>query len=148
MCRTNQTMKYSNSLTMNTSDHTANPGLSHSGQGAGELPRRAAECAPYHRIGLRISSPLLAVCVVTLCALMFAWGSAASPVKIIFDTDVGNDVDDVLALSVLHSLQSRGECELLAVTITKPDELAGPFVDALNTFYGRPKIPLGSRTRG
>ena len=78
-----------------------------------------------------------------LGALMLAWGSAASPVKVIFDTDVGNDVDDVLALSVLHSLQSRGECELLAVTITKPDELAGPFVDALNTFYGRPKIPIG-----
>jgi Inosine-uridine preferring nucleoside hydrolase len=68
---------------------------------------------------------------------------AATPVKIIFDTDVGNDVDDVLALSVLHALQSRGECELLAVTITKPDELAGPFVSAVNTFYGRPAIPIG-----
>jgi hypothetical protein len=66
-----------------------------------------------------------------------------APVPIIFDTDVGNDVDDVLALSVLHALQSRGECKILAVTITKPDELAGPFVDALNTFYGRPEIPIG-----
>jgi hypothetical protein len=55
-----------------------------------------------------------------------------SPVKIIFDTDVGNDVDDVLALSVLHAL-----------TITRADELAGPFVDAMNTFYGRPNIPIG-----
>jgi hypothetical protein len=67
----------------------------------------------------------------------------AAPVKIIFDTDIGNDVDDVLALSVIHALQTRGECELLGVTITKPDELAGPFVDALNTFYGRPGIPIG-----
>jgi len=65
------------------------------------------------------------------------------PVRVIFDTDVGNDVDDVLALSVLHALQSRGACELLAVTITKPDELAGPFIDAVNTFYGRPGIPIG-----
>jgi inosine-uridine nucleoside N-ribohydrolase len=31
----------------------------------------------------------------------------------------------------------------VGVTITKPDELAGPFVDALNTFYGRPGIPIG-----
>src|SRR5437016_13785496 len=61
-----------------------------------------------------------------------------APVKIIFDTDIGNDVDDVLALSVLHALHTRGECELLAVTITRADELAGPFVDAMNTFYGRP----------
>jgi hypothetical protein len=65
------------------------------------------------------------------------------PVKIIFDTDVGNDVDDVLALSLLHALQSRGQSELLAVTVTKPDELAGPFIDAMNTFYGRPGIPVG-----
>jgi inosine-uridine nucleoside N-ribohydrolase len=74
---------------------------------------------------------------------MLAWGAAAAPVKIIFDTDIGNDVDDVLALGVLHALQSRGQCELIAVTVTKPDELAAPFVDALNTFYGRPSIPIG-----
>lgn len=83
-------------------------------------------------------SPVLACCIA--CA---AGVAGAAPVKIIFDTDVGNDVDDVLALSVLHALQSRGECELLAVTITKPDDLAGPFVDAVNTFYGRPRIPIG-----
>ena len=75
--------------------------------------------------------------------MLSASAGMAAPVKIIFDTDIGNDVDDVLALSVLHALQSRGECELLAVTITKPDELAGPFVDAVNTFYGRPAIPIG-----
>ena len=67
----------------------------------------------------------------------------APPVPVIFDTDVGNDVDDVLALAVLHALQSRGACELLAVTVTKPDGLAGPFIDAMNTFYGRPGIPIG-----
>lgn len=66
-----------------------------------------------------------------------------SPVKIIFDTDIGNDVDDVLALAMLHALESRHDCELLAVTITKPDELAGPFVDAIDTFYNRPNIPIG-----
>lgn len=63
--------------------------------------------------------------------------------KIVFDTDVCNDVDDVLALAMLHSLQSRGNCELLAVTISTPDELAASFVEAVNTFYGRPGIPIG-----
>jgi hypothetical protein len=66
-----------------------------------------------------------------------------APVKIIFDTDIGNDVDDVLALSVLQALQARGACEIIGVTVTKPDELAGPFVDALDTFYGHPEIPIG-----
>lgn len=65
------------------------------------------------------------------------------PVPLIFDTDIGNDVDDALALGVIHALQSRGECELLAVTITKDHELCGPFVDAVNTFYGRGNIPIG-----
>jgi hypothetical protein len=72
----------------------------------------------------------------------------AAPVKVIFDTDIGNDVDDVLALSMLHALQSRRDCQLLAVTITKPDELAGPFVDAINTFYGRPGLPIGFTRSG
>ncbi|GAB5442656.1 MAG: nucleoside hydrolase [Fuerstiella sp.] len=65
------------------------------------------------------------------------------PVPLIFDTDIGNDCDDVLALGMIHSLQSRGECELLAVTITKDHELAAPFTDAVNTFYGRGEIPIG-----
>lgn len=65
------------------------------------------------------------------------------PVAVIFDTDIGNDVDDVLALGLLHALQSRGECRLLAVTITKDEPLAPRFTDAVNTFYGRPDIPIG-----
>ena len=69
--------------------------------------------------------------------------SQPAPVKVIFDTDIGNDVDDVLALAMLHSLQARQECELMAVTITKPDELAGPFVSAMDAFYYHPDIPIG-----
>ena len=89
-------------------------------------------------------------------ALLFAAAAQSAPdvpahvepVKVVFDTDIGNDVDDVLALSMLHALQSRQDCELLAVTITKPDELAGPFVDAINTFYGRPGLPIGFTRAG
>lgn len=69
--------------------------------------------------------------------------SAAQPVSIIFDTDMGNDVDDVIALAVLHAFESRGEAKLLAVTITKDTPLAAPFVELLDRFYGRPQIPIG-----
>ena len=68
---------------------------------------------------------------------------SAEPLRLIFDTDIGNDVDDALATGVIHALQSRGECELLAVTVTKDQELSAPFVDVLNTFYGRGDIPIG-----
>lgn len=83
-----------------------------------------------------------------LCALMTLGGienkpEPVPPVKLIFDTDLGNDVDDALALGVIHALQDRGECELLAVTLTKDEALSAPFVDAVNTFYGRPDIPIG-----
>ncbi len=67
----------------------------------------------------------------------------AQPVPIIFDTDMGNDVDDALALAVLHALESRGEAKLLAVTLTKDNRYAAPYVDLVNTFYGRPDIPIG-----
>jgi inosine-uridine nucleoside N-ribohydrolase len=69
--------------------------------------------------------------------------ASAFPIPLIFDTDIGNDCDDVLAMGVIHSLQTRGECELIAVTITKDHELAAPFTDAVNTFYGRGDIPIG-----
>lgn len=67
----------------------------------------------------------------------------AEPIKLIFDTDMGNDTDDVMALCMIHALQSHGAVELLAVTITKDNPQAAAFVDAVNTFYGRPDILIG-----
>ncbi|MES2505847.1 MAG: nucleoside hydrolase [Verrucomicrobiota bacterium] len=63
--------------------------------------------------------------------------------KIIFDTDITGDVDDVLALAMLHNLADRGACELLGVTISKQNPLTAAFVDAQNTFHGRPDLPIG-----
>jgi len=56
---------------------------------------------------------------------------------------MGNDIDDALALGVIHALQSRGECELLAVTLSKDNAHSAPFVDLVDTFYGRGDIPIG-----
>ncbi|MEM9478144.1 MAG: nucleoside hydrolase [Verrucomicrobiota bacterium] len=75
--------------------------------------------------------------------LLFSGTLRAAPVPIIFDTDITGDVDDVLALAMLHTLADRGACEIRAVTISKSHPLAAPFVDAINTFYGRPDIPIG-----
>jgi inosine-uridine nucleoside N-ribohydrolase len=79
--------------------------------------------------------------------ILFFWAlcglSQAAPVKLIFDTDMGNDVDDMMALAMIHNLQKRGACELLAVTITKDHPQAAAFVDAVNTLYGYPDIPIG-----
>src|SRR5512140_1823115 len=82
-------------------------------------------------------SSLLALVV---CAGLMA---GAGPVPVIFDTDMGNDIDDALALAVLHALESRGEAKILGVTITKDNRWAAPYVDLVNTFYGRGGIPVG-----
>jgi inosine-uridine nucleoside N-ribohydrolase len=68
---------------------------------------------------------------------------AAEPTPVVFDTDIGNDIDDALALAMLHAFESRGEARLIAVTITKDNRFAAPFVEAVNAFYGRPRIPVG-----
>jgi hypothetical protein len=73
---------------------------------------------------------------------------AAEPPGLIFDTDICGDCDDVLALGMIHALQSRGACRLLAVTVSVDNELAAPFVDAVNTFYGRGDIPIGVVRKG
>ena len=61
---------------------------------------------------------------------------------------MGNDVDDALALAIIHSLESRAEAKLLAVTITKDNRFAAPYIDLVNTFYGRPDIPVGMVRNG
>ena len=81
--------------------------------------------------------------LLTLSMLFVSVGRGAEPVRVIFDTDITGDVDDVLALAMLHTLQDRNQCELLAVTISKVNPLTGPFTDAVNTFYGRPDIAIG-----
>lgn len=82
----------------------------------------------------------LAVLMAVCC---FCLAAAPPAVPVIFDTDMGNDVDDAIALAVLHALQTRGECRLAAVTITKDNRWAPVFVSLMNTFYGRPEIPIG-----
>jgi purine nucleosidase len=78
-----------------------------------------------------------------LLLLLLACTVSFAQVPVIFDTDMGNDIDDALALALLHALESRGECHIIAVTITKDNPWAAPYVDLLDTFYKRPNIPIG-----
>lgn len=64
--------------------------------------------------------------------------------RVIFDTDVGGDVDDAGALAVLHALADRREIELLAMGVVIGHEAAVPYVHAINTWYGRPNLPIGT----
>jgi purine nucleosidase len=65
------------------------------------------------------------------------------PLKVIFDTDIWSDIDDMLALAMLHALQDRGEVKLLAVTISTDNPWCASYADLVNTFYGHSEIPVG-----
>lgn len=63
--------------------------------------------------------------------------------KIIFDTDIGGDCDDVLALDVLLSAYRAGECELLGVTYCAKAHNAPACIYAICRQHGFKNIPIG-----
>lgn len=67
----------------------------------------------------------------------------AEPVRIILDVDLCEDVDDAGALAVLHHLADLGEAEILGILVSSRNESVGPCLDAINTWYGRPDLPIG-----
>lgn len=74
----------------------------------------------------------------------------ADRVKLILDTDMSGDADDAGTLGLLHALADRGECELLATVTNRKDKTnaSAAAVDAINTYYGRPDLPIGTDKRG
>ena len=62
------------------------------------------------------SSCVVLVMIGALTGLQSHWSRAGEPqqepVPLIFDTDICGDCDDVLALGMIHALQSRGLCRL------------------------------------
>jgi hypothetical protein len=91
---------------------------------------------------------MVLVCAGLVSGLAGGMVRAADPLPLIFDTDICGDCDDVLALAMIHALESRGACRLLAVTVSVDNEQAAPFVEAVNTFYGRGSIPIGVVSAG
>jgi hypothetical protein len=83
------------------------------------------------------------VCAAVFFSLMLP--AAAGPVKIIFDTDMGSDADDVGALALLHHYADLGIAEILACVYSSGKVPYGAAViEAINVYYGRPHIPIGA----
>lgn len=69
--------------------------------------------------------------------------NAKQPMKVIFDTDMGNDVDDVIALDMLYKYVDEGTIDLLGIISSKRELGSVKFIDAMSMAYGHPEIPLG-----
>lgn len=96
----------------------------------------------------------LSACASTSTSTAPTLGEAAAgrpshgPVPVIYDTDIGLDIDDVGGLALLHALADRGEATILGVMVSESihnyDGLWGPpLVDIINTYYRRPDVPVG-----
>lgn len=88
----------------------------------------------------RLRTALLAIAT---CSVLTWSTGAAQPKKVIFETDMCLDVDDVGALAMLHALADGGEVEILAVTFNEVHPHGAAAIDAINTWYGRGAIPIG-----
>lgn len=84
-----------------------------------------------------------------LCFIVFAGCSnqpgekSKEPVKIIFDTDLGPDYDDVGALAFLHAMADSGKAEILATVASNKHILVAPSISVINTYFGRPDLEIG-----
>ncbi len=81
--------------------------------------------------------------IIIALALMLSLSSINSQPLIIFDSDMGPDYDDVGALAILHALEARGECKILATIASDAHPLIAPTIELINTWYGRTDIPIG-----
>lgn len=88
------------------------------------------------------------LCILALAALAVGCKEAGEKTvetvpNIIFETDMGNDVDDALALDILYKYLDAKKINLLAITINKEGTAPAEFIDIMGTFYGHPDIPVG-----
>ena len=72
----------------------------------------------------------------------------SAPMRVIFDTDLGNDVDDALAMDMLYKYMDQGRIRIIGIMTNKDTRYAPEFVDIFNTWYGYPKIPVGKISGG
>lgn len=67
----------------------------------------------------------------------------SDPVRIIFDTDIGPDYDDVGAMAFLHAMADSGKAEILATVASNKHKLVAPSISVLNYYFGRPDLEIG-----
>ncbi len=67
---------------------------------------------------------------------------ASGPTRVIVDTDIEGDVDDVGALAEVNHMVDLGQANLLAVTVDTSAPWGPQAVDAIDTYYGH-DVPIG-----
>lgn len=84
----------------------------------------------------------LLLALVGLCATVTAQQSA-KPTPVIFETDMGNDIDDAIALDLLFKNVDSGKINLLGVGVHKNNPHSAEFIDIMRVWYGYENMPIG-----
>jgi hypothetical protein len=69
---------------------------------------------------------------------------SSSRPRVIIDTDFSKWWDDVTALGIANVLHERKKIDLLGVVSDVPNPIAVAAIDAVDTAYGHPDLPLGA----
>lgn len=64
-------------------------------------------------------------------------------IRVIFDTDIGADIDDALALAMLYNYMDLGWIDMMAVMSCKDNPYSPRYIDIMNSWYGYPDLPIG-----
>src|SRR5690606_12647502 len=96
------------------------------------------------------------ICVLVLSLFNYACTSSTkdkreegqNKMSVIFETDMGNDIDDGLALDMLYKYLDQDKIDLLGISINKDNEYSPKFIDIMNTWYGYPHIPIAVVNNG
>ena len=83
-----------------------------------------------------------------LAVVAGALSVCAEPVRLVFDTDISPDFDDVGAMAVMHKLADDGEAEILATVACNRTPLCVPVIEIINAYYGRSALPVGAVREG
>ena len=57
------------------------------------------------------------------------------PMGVVFDADMGNELDAPLALGLLYGLEGKGECRVISLTTTKSNLKSAAYLDVIVRFY-------------
>lgn len=85
---------------------------------------------------------ILCVCCIACCGLSQAQHTAR-PVRVIFDSDMGPDYDDVGAITMLHAFADQGKAKILATMASTKYANVGAVLNVFNTYFKRPSLPVG-----
>ena len=88
-------------------------------------------------------SKKLIFCFVLLCSLIMLHAQNKKAVRIIFDSDMGPDYDDVGAISLLHAMADSGKATILATMASTDYGGVAAVLNVFNSYFNRANLPIG-----